>query len=201
MVRYACRLQDEFRPAPGGAPAPAARVIDARKVYGRGPSAVTALDGVTAEFLEGRFTAVMGPSPGAPRGAISASVLAALRDAPGVASAEGQITGFGEMTGSNGKPVTGLGPRSAGNWLTDPLLNPWHLVSGAPPRGPGEVVIDRGSAMKGRLRIGQQTTIFTPQPVPETWALVMAKPGARDRVQLVVVAYESGLVRPGWVAG
>jgi DNA-binding NarL/FixJ family response regulator len=26
----------------------------------------------------------------------------------------------------------------------------------------------------------------------------MAKLGARDRAQLVVIAYESGLVRPGW---
>jgi DNA-binding NarL/FixJ family response regulator len=26
----------------------------------------------------------------------------------------------------------------------------------------------------------------------------MVKLGARDRAQLVVIAYESGLVRPGW---
>jgi DNA-binding NarL/FixJ family response regulator len=26
----------------------------------------------------------------------------------------------------------------------------------------------------------------------------MTKLGARDRAQLVVIAYESGLVRPGW---
>jgi putative ABC transport system ATP-binding protein len=54
--------QDELRPAPGAAAAPGSRVIDARKVYGRGPSAVTALDGVTASFPAARFTAVMGPS-------------------------------------------------------------------------------------------------------------------------------------------
>jgi hypothetical protein len=28
----------------------------------------------------------------------------------------------------------------------------------------------------------------------------MVKLGARDRAQLVVFAYESGLVRPGWLA-
>jgi putative ABC transport system ATP-binding protein len=50
------------RPLPEPARVPAARVIDARKVYGRGDSAVTALDGVTVEFPVGEFTAVMGPS-------------------------------------------------------------------------------------------------------------------------------------------
>jgi hypothetical protein len=28
----------------------------------------------------------------------------------------------------------------------------------------------------------------------------MVKLGAHDRAQLVVMAYESGLVRPGWIA-
>jgi putative ABC transport system ATP-binding protein len=41
---------------------PAARVVDATKVYGAGPTAVVALDGVTVDLEAGRFTAVMGPS-------------------------------------------------------------------------------------------------------------------------------------------
>jgi putative ABC transport system ATP-binding protein len=40
----------------------AARTIGAVKVYGSGPTAVRALDGVDAEFEQGRFTAIMGPS-------------------------------------------------------------------------------------------------------------------------------------------
>ena len=40
----------------------AARAVEAVKVYGSGPSAVRALDGVSVEFPSGRFTAVMGPS-------------------------------------------------------------------------------------------------------------------------------------------
>jgi putative ABC transport system ATP-binding protein len=43
-------------------PPPAARAVDARKVYGRGDEAVRALDGVSVEFGTGRFTAIMGPS-------------------------------------------------------------------------------------------------------------------------------------------
>ena len=42
--------------------APAARVVDAVKVYGKGETAVRALDGVDVEFERGRFTAIMGPS-------------------------------------------------------------------------------------------------------------------------------------------
>jgi putative ABC transport system ATP-binding protein len=49
------------------APAPpattiAARTVDAVKRYGTGPTAVTALDGVSVELPAGAFTAVMGPS-------------------------------------------------------------------------------------------------------------------------------------------
>jgi putative ABC transport system ATP-binding protein len=50
------------RPVSPPAPPVAARVADAVKVYGRGESAVRALDGVTVEFSSGRFTAIMGPS-------------------------------------------------------------------------------------------------------------------------------------------
>ena len=51
--------QTQSFPAPA---APAARVYDAVKVYGRGESEVRALDGVSVEFATGRFTAIMGPS-------------------------------------------------------------------------------------------------------------------------------------------
>ena len=40
----------------------AARAVRATKVYGKGDSAVKALDGVDAEFASGAFTAIMGPS-------------------------------------------------------------------------------------------------------------------------------------------
>ena len=39
-----------------------ARTVDAVKVYGSGDTAVRALDGVTVEFPQARFTAIMGPS-------------------------------------------------------------------------------------------------------------------------------------------
>ncbi|MFC9893982.1 ABC transporter ATP-binding protein [Nocardia sp. NPDC127579] len=40
----------------------AARAIDVSKLYGSGDTQVKALDGVSAEFAKGEFTAIMGPS-------------------------------------------------------------------------------------------------------------------------------------------
>ena len=40
----------------------AARTVDATKIYGKGQTEVRALDGVTVEFPQGQFTAIMGPS-------------------------------------------------------------------------------------------------------------------------------------------
>jgi putative ABC transport system ATP-binding protein len=40
----------------------AARAVDVCKTYGSGEASVRALDGVSADFASGRFTAIMGPS-------------------------------------------------------------------------------------------------------------------------------------------
>src|SRR3954470_10856304 len=40
----------------------AARALNATKIYGKGDTAVVALDDVTVEFRRGQFTAIMGPS-------------------------------------------------------------------------------------------------------------------------------------------
>ena len=52
---------DTFPEAEHAHPA-AARTVDAYKIYGKGQTEVRALDGVTVEFEQGRFTAIMGPS-------------------------------------------------------------------------------------------------------------------------------------------
>jgi putative ABC transport system ATP-binding protein len=46
---------------PDGKPI-AARTVDLVKLYGEGSATIAALDGVTVDFAEGQYTAVMGPS-------------------------------------------------------------------------------------------------------------------------------------------
>jgi putative ABC transport system ATP-binding protein len=53
---------DASGPATATAPLPAARAVDATKVYGSGDTAVRALDDVTVDLPVSRYTAIMGPS-------------------------------------------------------------------------------------------------------------------------------------------
>src|SRR5947208_3316035 len=113
-----------------------------------------------------RSSGAVGKGVLAARPPIPGSLLATVRAVPGVAGAQPSITGAAELLGSDGKAVGGLGPpRSAGNWIADPALTPYRLAAGRAPRGLHEVVIDRGAATAGKLRIGSATTVLTPAPV------------------------------------
>jgi putative ABC transport system permease protein len=105
-------------------------------------------------------------SPTGARGTIPADVADRVRRVPGVAVAEPVISGNGQLLGRDGTPVPVLGPRTAGNWLTDPRLNPYHVVAGRAPRADDEVVVNRAVATQGRLRVGDVTAVLTPRRIP-----------------------------------
>ncbi|MFI5472533.1 ABC transporter permease [Streptomyces cacaoi] len=88
---------------------------------------------------------------------------------PGVAAVAPDIQGAGQLVGSDGEPIGGQGPPTlAGNWITDAKLNPYRLAEGRAPARSGEVVVNRGTAEKGGLKIGDTTTLRTPDPVRVT---------------------------------
>ncbi|MFJ3222139.1 ABC transporter permease [Streptomyces sp. NPDC086783] len=100
---------------------------------------------------------------------IDTALTAAIERTPGVAAAVPDIQGAGQLVGADGEPVGGQGPPTlAGNWITDPGLNPYRLAEGRAPARSGEVVINRGAAKKGGLEIGDTTTLRTPDPVKVT---------------------------------
>ncbi|WP_329594388.1 ABC transporter permease [Streptomyces sp. NBC_01362] len=97
---------------------------------------------------------------------VSTALVKRIERTPGVAAAAPDIQGAGQLIGADGKPIGGQGPPTlAGNWIDDPELNPYRLAAGRAPAAPGEVVVDRGTADRGGLRIGDTTVLRTPDPV------------------------------------
>jgi putative ABC transport system permease protein len=107
-------------------------------------------------------------NPASPRGPIDASLAERVHAAPGVAAVQPVVDGLGQIVGRDGKVLSTQGPPRASNWIPDPGLTPFRLAEGRAPRGPSEVVINRGAAKDGGLGIGDRTTIDTPAPVPVT---------------------------------
>jgi putative ABC transport system permease protein len=102
---------------------------------------------------------------GTDRGPIAISLLSRVRAVPGVAAAEPVVQGYGQLLGTDGKPIGGAGPpRLAANWIATPDLNAYKLVSGRAPRADGEAVINQGAADDGGLKVGSVTTLQTPAP-------------------------------------
>ena len=113
-----------------------------------------------------RSSTSVGSGVAAPRTLIPASLLRPVGKVAGVEDAQPSVSGFGQIIGSNGKAIGGNGPpRVAENWITNPALNPYHLVAGRAPAADDEVVINQGAATTGRLRVGDWTTVQTPQSV------------------------------------
>ncbi|MDL5199922.1 ABC transporter permease [Streptomyces sp. ALI-76-A] len=100
---------------------------------------------------------------------VATDLVSTVEKVPGVAAAAPDIQGAGQLVGADGAPVGGQGPPTrAGNWITDPQLNPYRLAEGRAPERSGEAVVNRGAAEKGGLAIGDTTTLRTPDPVTVT---------------------------------
>ncbi|WP_327358518.1 ABC transporter permease [Streptomyces sp. NBC_01304] len=100
---------------------------------------------------------------------VSTALVDEIEQIDGVAAAAPNIQGAGQLVGKNGKPIGGQGPPTlAGNWIDDPKLNAYRLAEGRTPQKSGEVVINKGAAKTGDLKIGDTTTLRTPDPVEVT---------------------------------
>ena len=97
------------------------------------------------------------------RGRIPESVLATVRQVDGVADAHGVVQGYAQIIGADGTALgqPGEGAPTLGMSYTAPPVGPWNLTNGSRAPGPGELVIDQGSAADGDLHIGDSVTVLT----------------------------------------
>ena len=96
---------------------------------------------------------------------IDASLAGPVSKVPGVRAVALDIEGYAQLVGKSGKPigVASNGPPKIGMaWTGVADLNPLRLVPGGqPPRGPGQVVIDKHSADVGHFKVGDTVRILT----------------------------------------
>ena len=113
-----------------------------------------------------RNETVMGSEDLEQRGPVSAEMVDRLASVDGVAAAAPGIEGSVQILDRHGDPIGGDGPPVlADNWVEDEILNPMVIREGRAPEGPGEVAIDRDSARKAGLTVGETTTVRTPAPL------------------------------------
>jgi putative ABC transport system permease protein len=97
------------------------------------------------------------------RNPIDPSLIPIVAKVPGVEAAEGSVQGLAFIVTPKGKALnTGNGPPAIGvSWPSNRKLNPAHIVAGRAPRSYSEVVIDKASADKAHLRVGDNVRIVT----------------------------------------
>ena len=112
-----------------------------------------------------RGVAQLGSGGNAVRDELPGSLLATIRGVPGAAAADGQVTGYAQYIGHDGKAIqTGGAPTLAVSFNSDQRLSSLHLIAGGPPTTPDDVVMDAGTAQKYDFTVGQQVRILTAGP-------------------------------------
>ena len=93
-----------------------------------------------------RGVAQLGTGGNAVRNELPESLLATVRGVPGVSAAEGQVTGYAQYIGHDGKAIlTGGAPTLGVSFVTDQQISSLHLIAGGPPVSSDDVVMDAGT--------------------------------------------------------
>jgi putative ABC transport system permease protein len=104
-------------------------------------------------------------------GKLDKSLLATVRRVPGVATAQGQVTGYAQFVAPDGKPIqTGGAPTLGISFDTDPQISTLHLIAGGPPVTSDDVVMDAGTAREYGFTVGQRVRILSALP-PKTYTI------------------------------
>jgi putative ABC transport system permease protein len=118
------------------------------------------------------------------RARIPATTLEQVRSVPGVAAAEGDIQiNYAQIVDRNGDPIGNPGqgaPALGFAWSRNEELNAFVIADGTPPRTNDEIVIDKRSADRGDLHVGDRVDVLTADP-PAPYRIVgIARFGTAD---------------------
>jgi putative ABC transport system permease protein len=143
---------------------------------------------------------------GSTRPRVDASLVDLVAKVPGVKVAEGNIFGFAQVVGKDGKAIGDPGqgaPTFGGNWAKEPALNAYTIFDGRAPRADDEIVLDNHSAKEGKYHVGDTATILTKAGANKFTVVGLAKFGKYDSaagsttVSFTLAAAEKYVAEPG----
>jgi putative ABC transport system permease protein len=112
-----------------------------------------------------RGVAQLGSGANATRNELPESLLATVRGVPGVAAAEGEVSGYAQFVAPDGKAIAnGSSPNLAVTFDPDQQLSSLHLIAGGPPVTSDDVVMDAATAQKYGFTVGQRVRILSALP-------------------------------------
>jgi len=108
-----------------------------------------------ASLFEGDGGTTRAPVPG--------TVLEAVRQVDGVAAATGDVFGYAQLVGKDGKAYSTNGPPTFGqNFDDDPRVSPYTLRRGEAPATADEVAIDVRTAEQTGYAVGDEVPVLLP---------------------------------------
>jgi len=134
----------------------------------------SAFNGLYSQIYQGTAVVVRATQPFNPgtnftnqRQLTDSSLASTVAAVPGVRAVALDIEGYAQLVGKDGKPIGTVGngaPTLGVAWTDVTALDPLRLLPGGqPPRGPGQVVIDKHSADVGGFTVGDTVRILTQQ--------------------------------------
>ncbi|MGH3733007.1 MAG: ABC transporter permease [Acidimicrobiales bacterium] len=137
--------------------------------------------------FEVRGQAVLNSGANAVRDPIPASLVAKVREVPGVAEADGSVTGYAQYV-VNGNAISGGGATAGISFDPDQKLSAFQLVEGTPPTSADDVVMDLGTARKYHFQIGDHVRLLLPSS-PEIFTITgFLKFGTADNLAGATIA-------------
>ena len=145
---------------------------------------------------------------GEQRARLDTSLVEVVRGVDGVAAAEGHIQTYAQLVDRDGTPLGNPeqgAPVLGGAWLSTPELNAFDLAEGRAPRRDLEVVVDRGTAERADIAVGDTTTLLTqdgPLAVSVVGIATFAgedSPGGAQVTMFTQEAAQAHLTQPGRV--
>jgi putative ABC transport system permease protein len=120
---------------------------------------------------------------GAVRKAIPQDIVNSVRQVPGVAYAEGTVTGYAQFVAPDGKAIsTGGAPTLGLSFDPNGKLSSLHLSAGTAPNSAHQVVMDAGTANKYHFSVGDHVRVLLVGP-PQTFTITgIAKFGTADNL-------------------